>query len=73
MKEEQTRTVRRGRIFPEIQWTEEQKAQKRAEREAFYQRCKRFLIKSNRNLSKLITTGMLLLNQTVETILSIKI
>ena len=40
MKEEQTRTVRRGRIFPEIQWTEEHKAQKRAEREAFYQRCK---------------------------------
>lgn len=36
----QTRTVRRGRIFPQIQWTEEQKAQKRAEREAFYQRCK---------------------------------
>ena len=40
MKDKQTRTVRRGRIFPEIQWTEEQKAQKRAEREAFYQRCK---------------------------------
>jgi hypothetical protein len=36
----QTRTARRGRIFPEIQWTEEQKAQWRAEREEFYQRCK---------------------------------
>jgi hypothetical protein len=34
------RTARRGRIFPSIQWTEEQKAQRRAEREAFYQRCK---------------------------------
>jgi hypothetical protein len=34
------RTVRRGRIFPEIQWTEEQKAQWNAEREAFKQRCK---------------------------------
>ncbi|MBW4599819.1 MAG: hypothetical protein KME29_09435 [Calothrix sp. FI2-JRJ7] len=34
------RTVRRGRIFPEIQWTEEQKAQSEARREAFYQRCK---------------------------------
>jgi hypothetical protein len=31
---------RRGRIFPEIQWTDEQKAQRSAEREAFYQRCK---------------------------------
>ncbi len=28
MKDKQTRTARRGRIFPEIQWTEEQKAQK---------------------------------------------
>ncbi|MEG4205083.1 hypothetical protein QUA20_14260 [Microcoleus sp. Pol7_A1] len=34
------RTVRRGRLFPEIQWSEEKKAQWRAEREAFYQRCK---------------------------------
>jgi hypothetical protein len=34
------RTARRGRIFPEIQWTEEQKAKREAEREAFYQRCK---------------------------------
>ncbi|GAA6622583.1 hypothetical protein [Scytonema sp. NUACC26] len=32
-----TRTVRRGRIFPEIQWTPEQKAQRQAEREALYQ------------------------------------
>jgi hypothetical protein len=35
-----TRQVRRGRIFPEIQWTEEQKARREAEREIFYQRCK---------------------------------
>ncbi|MEM9926488.1 MAG: hypothetical protein AAF915_22500 [Cyanobacteria bacterium P01_D01_bin.50] len=35
-----TPTARRGRIFPEIQWTEEQKAQREAKREAFYQRCK---------------------------------
>ncbi|MEC4812068.1 MAG: hypothetical protein SAK29_02125 [Scytonema sp. PMC 1069.18] len=34
------RTVRRGRIFPEIQWTEEQKAQWRAKQQAFHQRCK---------------------------------
>jgi hypothetical protein len=37
-----TRQARRGRIFPEIQWTEEQKAQRQAEREAFYERCKPF-------------------------------
>jgi hypothetical protein len=35
-----THTIHRGRIFPEIQWTEAQKAQWRAEQEAFYQRCK---------------------------------
>lgn len=40
MKDKPTPTVRRGRIFPEIQWTPEQKAQWRAEREEFYQRCK---------------------------------
>ncbi|MBD2771476.1 hypothetical protein [Iningainema tapete] len=34
-----TRTVRRGRIFPQIQWTEEQLAQWEAERTAFRQRC----------------------------------
>jgi hypothetical protein len=28
-----THTVRRGRIFPEIQWTQEQKAQWQTERE----------------------------------------
>lgn len=31
--------VRRGRIFPEIKWTEEEKAQHRARKEAFHQRC----------------------------------
>lgn len=35
-----TRSVRRGRIFPEIQWISEQIATKRAEREDFYQRSK---------------------------------
>lgn len=34
-----TKQLRRGRIFPEIQWTEEQKAQREAEREAFRARC----------------------------------
>jgi hypothetical protein len=34
------RIVRRGRLFPEIQWSEEKKAQWRAEIEAIYQRCK---------------------------------
>lgn len=31
---------RRGRIFPEIQWTDEQKAQWEVEGENLYQRCK---------------------------------
>ncbi|MFB8790241.1 MAG: hypothetical protein U7123_15650 [Potamolinea sp.] len=35
-----TRIVRRGRLFPEIQWTEAQKAQWREENAATYQRCK---------------------------------
>jgi hypothetical protein len=34
-----TRTAGRGRIFPEIQWTLEQKAQWRTEREEFRKRC----------------------------------
>jgi hypothetical protein len=34
-----TRTAIRGRIFPEIQWTEEQKTQWRTEREEFRKRC----------------------------------
>ena len=34
------RTVRRGRLFPEIEWSAEKKAQWRAEREAFIKRCK---------------------------------
>ncbi|MBC6433155.1 hypothetical protein FM036_21520 [Nostoc sp. HG1] len=33
------RAVRRGRIFPEIQWTEHHKAQWKAERQAFKERC----------------------------------
>jgi hypothetical protein len=31
---------RRGRIFPEIQWSEEEKARRIAERNAFHQRCR---------------------------------
>ena len=34
-----TRTVRRGRIFPEIQWSEEKKAQWKAEMVATRHRC----------------------------------
>jgi hypothetical protein len=33
------RVVRRGRVFPEIQWTDEQKAQEKARRQAFSDRC----------------------------------
>ncbi len=33
------RVVRRGRVFPEIQWTDEQKAEDRARRQAFSERC----------------------------------
>lgn len=33
------RVVRRGRIFPEIQWSEEEKARHKARQQAFYQRC----------------------------------
>jgi hypothetical protein len=29
-----------GRIFPEIQWTEDEKARRKAESEAFYHRCR---------------------------------
>lgn len=36
---EQIRTLRRGRLFPKIQWSEEKKAQWKAEQKAFYQRC----------------------------------
>ncbi len=34
-----TRTVRRGRIFPETQWSEEKKAQWKAEKAELKQRC----------------------------------
>jgi hypothetical protein len=29
------RVVRRGRVFPKIQWTQERKAQEKAKRQAF--------------------------------------
>lgn len=32
--------ARRGRIFPEIQWSPEEKARRKAESEAFYRRCR---------------------------------
>jgi hypothetical protein len=48
-----TATRRRGRIFPEIQWTPEQKAERAAESEAFYQRCYPIF---NRLKSELIVT-----------------
>ncbi|HAA26828.1 MAG TPA: hypothetical protein DCE56_03005 [Cyanobacteria bacterium UBA8553] len=35
-----TRTVRRGRIFPDIQWSPEKIARRQTERKARYQRCK---------------------------------
>jgi hypothetical protein len=35
-----SRTVRRGRIFPEIQWTTEQKARRKKQLEVFHHRCK---------------------------------
>ncbi len=38
MTQANTRIVHRGRIFPEIQWTEEQKAKRRAEPSDFHQR-----------------------------------
>jgi hypothetical protein len=34
------KTVRRGRIFPEIQWTPEEKARYKAEKDARFGRCK---------------------------------
>lgn len=33
------RFVRRGRVFPEIQWTEERITQEKARRQAFHDRC----------------------------------
>jgi hypothetical protein len=34
------RPLRRGRIFPKIRWSPEEKARRKAESEAFYQRCR---------------------------------
>jgi hypothetical protein len=34
------RIVRRGRIFPEIQWSPEEKARRKAENEAFHKLCR---------------------------------
>jgi len=40
-EEKTTRQARRGRLFPEIQWSPEKIAQSKAENEAIYQHCKR--------------------------------
>ncbi len=39
-KNQTIRPVRRGRIFPEIQWSEERRSQWKAEQESIHQRCK---------------------------------
>ena len=38
--EKNTRKVRRGRLFPEIQWSLEKIAQSQAENQAIYQHCR---------------------------------
>lgn len=43
---------RRGRIFPEIQWSDEKKAAWKAEHELFYQRCRVIFEKLQPELSK---------------------
>jgi hypothetical protein len=40
----------RGRIFPEIQWSPEEKARRKAEDEAFYQRCRAMFERVRPNL-----------------------
>jgi hypothetical protein len=40
LEKQTTRPVRRGRIFPEIQWTPEQIAESKAKNQALYQHCK---------------------------------
>ncbi|MFM2062912.1 MAG: hypothetical protein RLZZ507_2582 [Cyanobacteriota bacterium] len=47
-----THTVRTGRIFPEIQWTQEQKNQWKSEREILYKRCKIIFEKLQTELMK---------------------
>jgi hypothetical protein len=47
-----TRTVRRGRIFPEIQWSSEKKAQWKAEKAEFKQRCEQIFQKLQPSLIK---------------------
>lgn len=44
--------VRRGRIFPEIQWTPERMAQYKAEKEASFQRCKAIFEQAKPDLIK---------------------
>ncbi len=44
------RTVRRGRPFPELQWTDEQKAEHKAKQLQFYQRCWEIFLPLQSNL-----------------------
>jgi len=48
----QTRVVRRGRLFPEIQWSPEKTAQWKAEQEAFRKRCQEIFSRSQPELIK---------------------
>lgn len=43
--------ARRGRLFPEIQWSPEEKARRKAESEAFYQRCREIFERVRPSLS----------------------
>jgi hypothetical protein len=43
-------SLRRGRIFPDIQWSPEEKAKRHAESEAFYQRCRAIFERVRPNL-----------------------
>jgi hypothetical protein len=47
-----TRLVRRGRIFPEIQWSEDKKAEWKAEKIEFKQRCQQIFEKLQPSLIK---------------------
>lgn len=44
------RIIRRGRVFPEIQWSKEEKARHKAENEAFHKRCRVIFAKVYPNL-----------------------
>jgi hypothetical protein len=66
------RVIRRGRVFPEIQWTEEQKTQEKARRQAFYERSWTVFERLKPTLLD-IMVGILPLSLIVATISSVKI